>query len=240
MRPIITNIDTAAYKITKYLNNLLTPLSKSDYNILNTEDLTRRLRNETISAVYKMIFIDVKNLFTNVPLNKTIDFILKKVYDEKKIQTNKPKRVLKKLLCLCTKHLDFNFNNNIYIQCDGVAIGSPLGHLLANTFMTSLEEDLILILKLCLCDKKRYVDDTHSYVEPTKVEFVLNKLNNYHPNINFTFELERNNEINFLDVLIKKVDTGKCPSQTCTEDYIGKTDRRIKGKIIYHNKRDKN
>ena len=240
MRPIITNIDTAAYKITKYLNNLLTPLSKSDYNILNTEDLIKRLREETISAGYKMIFIDVKNLFTNVPLNKTIDFILKKVYDEKKIQTNKPKRVLKKLLCLCTKHLDFNFNNNIYIRCDGVAIGSPLGHLLANTFMTSLEEDLILILKLCLCNKKRYVDDTHSYVEPTKVEFVLNKLNNYHPNINFTFELERNNEINFLDVLIKKVDTGKCPSQTCTEDYIGKTDRRIKGKIIYHNKRDKN
>ena len=157
MRPIITNIDTAAYKITKYLNNLLTPLSKSDYNILNTEDLIKRLREETISAGYKMIFIDVKNLVTNVPLNKTIDFILKKVYDEKKIQTNKPKRVLKKLLCLCTKHLDFNFNNNIYIQCDGVAIGSPLGHLLANTFMTSLEEDLILILKLCLCNKKRYV-----------------------------------------------------------------------------------
>ena len=96
MRPIITNIDTAAYKITKYLNNLLTPLSKSDYNILNTEDLTKRHREETISAGYKMIFIDVKNLFTNVPLNKTIDFILKKVYDEKKIQTNIPKRVLKK------------------------------------------------------------------------------------------------------------------------------------------------
>ena len=69
----------ATYEIARYLNRLLTPLSKSDYNILNTEDLTRRLRNETISAVYKMISFDVKNLFTNVPLDKTICFILKKV-----------------------------------------------------------------------------------------------------------------------------------------------------------------
>ena len=33
---------------------------------------------------------------------------------------------------------------------------------------------------------------------------------------------------------------GKCPNQTCTEDYIGETDRRIKERIIDHNKRDKN
>ena len=33
---------------------------------------------------------------------------------------------------------------------------------------------------------------------------------------------------------------GKCPNQTCTEDYIGETDRRIRERIIDHNKRDKN
>ena len=33
---------------------------------------------------------------------------------------------------------------------------------------------------------------------------------------------------------------GKCPNQTCTEDYIGETDRRIKERIIDHNKHDKN
>ena len=78
MRPIIANIGTATYEIAKYLNKLLTPLSKSDYNILNTEDLVRRLREEAIPAGYKMISFDVKSLFTNVPLDKTIDVILKK------------------------------------------------------------------------------------------------------------------------------------------------------------------
>ena len=33
---------------------------------------------------------------------------------------------------------------------------------------------------------------------------------------------------------------GRCSNQTCREDYIGETDRRIKEWIINHNKRDKN
>ena len=33
---------------------------------------------------------------------------------------------------------------------------------------------------------------------------------------------------------------GKCPNQTCPEDYNGQTDRRIKERIIDNNKRDKN
>ena len=48
MSPIMSKIQTAAYEIAKYLNKLLTPLSKSDYYLLNTEDLIRRLREETI------------------------------------------------------------------------------------------------------------------------------------------------------------------------------------------------
>ena len=172
-----------------------------------------------------MISFDVKDLFNNVPLDETIDFIFKKVYDEKKIQTNIPKTVLKGDLYICTKQLHFTFNNNIYIQCDGVAMGSPLGPLLANIFMTSLQEDLTPTLKSCFCNWKRYVDDAHFYVEPTKVEFILNKLNNYHPHINFTFEMEKNNEINLLGVLIKRVnnnklETGVYRKPTSTDIYI--------------------
>ena len=84
--------------MAKYLNKLLTPLSKSDYNILNIEDLIRRLRQKTIPAGYKMNSFDVQNLSTNVPLDKFIDFILRKAYYEMKIQANIPKRVLKELL----------------------------------------------------------------------------------------------------------------------------------------------
>ena len=75
--------------------------------------------------------------------------------------------------------------------------------------MISLEEDLVPILKPCLRNWKRYVVDTHAYIEPTKPEFALNKLNNYYLNIEFRFELEKTNEINFLDVHMKRVNNSK-------------------------------
>ena len=87
-----------------------------------------------------MILFDLKSLFTNVPLDETTSIILRKIYDEGKIETNVPRKVMKELLILHVKHVHFTSNGDIYIQLDGVAMGSPLGPLLTNVFMCSLEE----------------------------------------------------------------------------------------------------
>ena len=96
---------------------------------------------------------------------------------------------------------------------DGVAMGSPLGPLLANTFMTSLKEEVMPKLTPYLCNWKRYVDDTHAYANPEKVDFISTKLNSYHPNIQFTFELEKNKQMTFLDVFVKRTATNQI--ETC-------------------------
>ena len=93
---------------------------------------------------------------------------------------------------LCRKEVHFIFNDDIYIQNDGVAMGSPSLPLLANIFMTSLEEEVIPNLMPYLRNWKRYVNDTHAHANPEKVDFILTKLNIHHPNIQFTFELEKN------------------------------------------------
>ena len=72
-----------------------------------------------------------------------IRLILSKVYWEKKIKTLIPKDILAELLYLCTKEVQSMFNDETFIQNDGVAIGFPLGPLLANIFMASLEEEVI-------------------------------------------------------------------------------------------------
>ena len=56
------------------------------------------------------IFLDVVPLFTDVPLRKTVNIILKRVYSEKLINTFMSKRSLKKLnLDICQKTaLSFN------------------------------------------------------------------------------------------------------------------------------------
>ena len=93
---------------------------------------------------------------------------------------------------------------HIYAQIDGVAMGSPLGQLLANIFIISLEGKVLPKVSNYLCYWKCYVDD-NAYVVPEKIGFILKELNSYHPNIKFTYELEENNKITFLNVLINRI-----------------------------------
>ena len=75
---------------------------------------------------------DAVSLFTNVPLRKSVNIILKRLYQDKLIKTNLKKGSLKKLsIDACTK-TSFIFDNNIYEQKDEVSVGSLLGPVLAN------------------------------------------------------------------------------------------------------------
>ena len=62
-----------------------------------------------------------------------------------------------------TKHQLFQFNGSLNKQIDGVAMGSPLGPFMANTFMCTIEEKLESEDKLPSF-YKRYVDDTLAVV----------------------------------------------------------------------------
>ena len=53
---------------------------------------------------------------------------------------------MKMLLLLCTKNVHFTFENNVYQQKDGVAMGSLLGPVLEGIFNVELERDLIFKL----------------------------------------------------------------------------------------------
>ena len=93
-------------------------------------------------------------------------------------------------------------------QCDGVAMGSPLGPVIAGIFMVELERTLLPRLTEYMTPGKRYVNDTIATIKLTSIDHVLMILNTFHKNIKFTYELEINKKISFLDVLlIRKNDT---------------------------------
>ena len=60
-----------------------------------------------------MISFNIKNLFTNVPLDKTIKIILGKIYQERMLNTSIPQKEIEKLLYLCTKHVHFSYGGRI-------------------------------------------------------------------------------------------------------------------------------
>ena len=146
---------------------------------------------------YKMVSFDVVSLFTNVPLDERIDIIIKRIYDKKEINTDIPKKEMKELLYLCTKNAHFTLNNKTYLQVDGVAMGSPLGPVLANIFMGELERNIITTLSNDILLGKRYVDDTICFIKLPSINKVLETLNSCHTNIKFTIEIESENKIRF-------------------------------------------
>ena len=85
------------------------------------------------------------------------------------------KNEIKKLLTIFTKHVHFSFNNDIYVQIDGFAMGSPLGPVIANIFMVELESVVVSNdhVKKWSC----FVDDTFVYIKPCSIEYVLSVLN---------------------------------------------------------------
>jgi hypothetical protein len=153
-----------------------------------------------------MVSFDVTSLFTNVPLDYTIDIILDRIYRKKEIDLAISEKDLKKLLNLCTKENVFMFDGNLYQQVDGVAMGSPLGPLLANIFMANVE-DLFFksSLNSGIASWTRFVDDIFVIFDSINpnIDNILKFLNNIHPNILFTVERESEHRLQFLDVFIE-------------------------------------
>ena len=151
-----------------------------------------------------MVSFDVKSLFTNVPLDRTISIILKRIYDDNERRISISRNKMKELLLLCTKKDHYTFNGKIYMQVDGVAMGSPLGPVLVDIFMIELEKAILPELTECIKYWKRYVDDTLSFVKLGTISYIITKLNSFDNNIQFTFKEEDKGTLPFLDVLIRR------------------------------------
>ena len=113
------------------------------------------------------------------------------------------KSKFKDLLSLATKESYFIFNNILYEQIDGVAMGSPLGLSLANAFLTHHEQDWLhsSSLEYRPLYYRRYVDDIFVLFKSSDhLKRFQSYLNSCHVSMSFTIETEQENKISFLDV----------------------------------------
>ena len=85
-------------------------------------------------------------------------------------------------------------------------MGLPLGPIFANIFMISLEKNILPKLESYLCNWRRYIDDIFAYVLSEKIDLIIHESNSCHPNIKFTYELELDNKLVFLDVCVTRID----------------------------------
>ena len=194
------------------------------YTLKDSFDAASRIQNipeHLFRDGYRFVSFDVKSLFTNVPLKKTINIILDRIYNKNLINTSLTKRTLKKLILDCCTKTPFSINGQLFKQIDGVAMGSLLGPTLANIIMTVFDDEIVrkLIDSNVIKFYARYVDDTLVVAKPSDFTLILETFNTFHPQIQFTLEEFPDNKVYFLDLKINTSDITIYRKPTHTGQY---------------------
>jgi len=136
MRPILSATNTYNYALAKWLDEKLKPLSCNQYTVTDTFEFVNEVQSLEINRDDILVSYDVTSLFTNVPLDETIQILADKAFSDdwfsKTHELNLSRDQLIEILNAATKNQLFQYNGNLYEQTDGVAMGSPLGPLLTN------------------------------------------------------------------------------------------------------------
>ncbi|XP_066982656.1 uncharacterized protein [Macrobrachium rosenbergii] len=161
--------------------------------------------------------MDVESLFTNVPVDGTIQMILDRVYrDPTTPSLNIPEHALCTLLETCTKKAPFsNHRGHMYTQIDGVAMCSPLGVIFANFYMGTVEQRVFEDIhqpKMYV----RYIGDT--FVNANSQEEIENLRRAFHNHscLSFSIEHSQNCCLPFLDVLAEQGESS-FSTRVCTK-----------------------
>ena len=135
---ILSAIKTPSYDIAKHLVPLLEPITTNKFTIKNSFEFAKEFIEKN-SGLFK-VSLDVESLFTNIPLEETINNSYDTLFPNEAKMNNFNRNGSKKLLRMALQNNFFNFDGKIYKQTDGVAMGSPLGPSLANAFLRFHEQ----------------------------------------------------------------------------------------------------
>ena len=205
-RPILSAIGTCSYNIAKFFVPILKQFTINEYTVKDSFSFCKEIIDQNPNLY--MASFDVQSLFTNIPLDETINICVDMIYNKRKKVKGMLKRHFRQLLTVSVKSSCFLFNDVYYKQIDGVAMGSPLGPTLANLFLVYHEDKWLDNCPLQFRPKyyRRYVDDIFLMFESKNhVKKFLHYMNSRYPNIKFTCEEEINNNISFLDISITRV-----------------------------------
>ena len=202
LRPIISMVGTATHNVAKFLNSIIAEYLDSPYSIKSSPELLLKFQELRPSSIREFYSLDVESLFTNVPVQETIEIICNQVYNHETIAPpDLDRSMLNELLTICTTQTPFEFDGSVYIQKNGVSMGSPLGPTFAEFYMANLEKTVFD--SSCPHQPKfytRYVDDTLTIFENADhMKSFMQRLKESSC-LNFTCEKPKCDTFQFLDV----------------------------------------
>ena len=193
---IFSACGTPSYNLAKFLVPVLSPLTKNEFTVLNSYEFVDEISKLNVDTSVDGVFMasfDVESLFTNIPLQETIDICIRSLFSTATEVLGITAKYFRSLLELAVMNSYLIFNDKFYRQKEGVGMGLPLGPSFANIFMCYYEK---LWLASCPSDfapifYRRYVDDCFLlFRDHSHADLFLSFLNSKHRSIKFTMEKE--------------------------------------------------
>ena len=155
-RPIVSSIGTITFNASRYLDHILQPLMKSSFSFIrNSTDLVTRLEATPFPTSATLCSADVVNLYPSIDLHDGLRMLHIALHISPFRIDNIP------LLMDLAQFILFNnylsFDDQIYLQLQGTAMGTPFAVTFACIYMSMLE---IETLRLCRST------DTSSFIPP--------------------------------------------------------------------------
>ena len=117
-RPILSAIGTPTYKLAKYLVPKLASITANEFSVKDSFCFAEEIVNQNSNFI--MGSLDVDSLFTNIPLEETINICCDTLFKETDIYEGYSKSEFKTLLSLASsKESYFFFNEVLYKHKDG-------------------------------------------------------------------------------------------------------------------------
>ena len=189
-------------RISMMLDIILQPLLLTTKSyIKDTPDFLRKLSKERILAEENFFTLDVSSLYTNIPLEESLEIMEKEFFP--KTNCSIPTTYLVRMLELILKCNNFTFNRKHFLQVNGTAMGTRVAPTYANLFMAHFEETYVYSYRNNSKPRIwfRFIDDIWGIFSGNRNTFqtFVEYLNSVHASIKFTEEFS-SIEINFLDV----------------------------------------
>ena len=174
--------------------------SLQESHLRDTGHVIAILRGLQIRPSDVLFTMDIKSLYTNVPIDEGVEVVASLFRDHP--DPKRPDRSLLSLLRLLLSTNSFRFGTSSWIQTHGVAMGKTFAGSFANLFMSVWERNGLASFPLRPVVWKRFQDDIFGiwrHDEDSLTRFHTH-VNQQHPKIQATLSFGKS--VNFLDLTI--------------------------------------
>jgi hypothetical protein len=135
IRPVINWRNAPTYRLSKLFTEKVSHLAPLPYsfNIKNTQDLLKNLKDTPMLPHYNIASLDITNLYSNIPVKETMA-IFSNILTHN-LTAPQTQQELLRWFDIITEQNYFAHKKQVVVQRDGLAMGAPSSGLTAEIFL---------------------------------------------------------------------------------------------------------